>query len=153
MRRASLSAHRASEVGDTRDVWSGDTGNLTVDDLTLLADLRLADQRGELSLAYQPQLSTKTGRIESVEALLRWNSPRHGSVSPGRFIVLAERTGLIEQLTWWVVAEALDAQRVSAVRRNRLSGFGQSVAQHARLPARGRRDSGRAAFARPARPS
>ena len=45
-----------------------------------------------------------------MEALLRWNSPRLGSVSPGRFIVLAERTGLIEQLTWWVVAEALDAQ-------------------------------------------
>jgi diguanylate cyclase len=72
--------------------------------------LRHADQRHELSLAYQPQLSTKTGRIEGVEALLRWNSPRLGSVSPGRFIVLAERTGLIEQLTWWVVAEALDAQ-------------------------------------------
>ena len=110
VRRASLSAHRAAEVGETRDVWSGDTGNLTADDLALLADLRLADQRDELSLAYQPQLSTKTGRIEAVEALLRWNSPRHGSISPGRFIVLAERTGLIEQLTWWVVAEALDAQ-------------------------------------------
>ena len=110
VRRASLSAHRASEEGDTRAIWSGDTGNLTADDLTLLAELRLADQRGELSLAYQPQLSTKTGRIEAVEALLRWDSPRHGSISPGRFIVLAERTGLIEQLTWWVVAEALDAQ-------------------------------------------
>ena len=110
VRRASLSAHRAAEVGDTRAVWSGDTGNLTADDLALLADLRLADQRGELSLAYQPQLSTQTGRIEGVEALLRWHSPRLGSVSPGRFIVLAERTGLIEQLTWWVVAEALDAQ-------------------------------------------
>jgi EAL domain-containing protein (putative c-di-GMP-specific phosphodiesterase class I)/GGDEF domain-containing protein len=110
VRRASLSAHRAAEVGETRAVWSGDTGNLTADDLALLADLRLADQRGELSLAYQPQVNAKTRKIEGVEALLRWHSPRLGSVSPGRFIVLAERTGLIEQLTWWVVAEALDAQ-------------------------------------------
>ena len=110
VRRASLTAHRAAEVGETRAVWSGDTGNLTADDLALLADLRLANERDELSLAYQPQLNAKTGKIEGVEALLRWNSPRLGSVSPGRFIVLAERTGLIEQLTWWVVAEALNAQ-------------------------------------------
>jgi EAL domain-containing protein (putative c-di-GMP-specific phosphodiesterase class I)/GGDEF domain-containing protein len=110
VRRASLSAHRAGEVGDSRALWSGDSGNLTADDLALLADLRLAGERSELSLAYQPQLSPASGLIEGVEALLRWNSPRLGSVPPGRFIVLAERTGLIEQLTWWVVAEALDSQ-------------------------------------------
>ena len=110
VRRASLSAHQASEVGDSRAAWSGDSGSLTADDLALLADLRLASERSELSLAFQPQLSPESGLIEGVEALLRWNNPRLGMVPPGRFIVLAERTGLIEQLTWWVLAQALDAQ-------------------------------------------
>jgi EAL domain-containing protein (putative c-di-GMP-specific phosphodiesterase class I) len=46
----------------------------------------------------------------SVEALLRWDSPVYGSVPPGRFIILAERTGLVDQLTEWVMTRALDAQ-------------------------------------------
>jgi EAL domain-containing protein (putative c-di-GMP-specific phosphodiesterase class I) len=61
-------------------------------------------------LAYQPQISVLSGGTVSVEALLRWHSPVHGNVPPGRFIVLAERTGLIDRLTQWVLAEALDAQ-------------------------------------------
>jgi EAL domain-containing protein (putative c-di-GMP-specific phosphodiesterase class I) len=65
---------------------------------------------GELWLAYQPQVDVKSGRIVSVEALLRWNSPVHGNVPPGRFIILAERTGLVDLLTEWVMARALDAQ-------------------------------------------
>jgi len=110
VRRASLSARRAAGSGIIDAVWDGDHDTLTSEDLTLLADLRLADQRHELHLAYQPQISAATGRAVSVEALLRWESPAHGNVPPGRFIVLAERTGLVDRLTHWVVGEALDAQ-------------------------------------------
>jgi EAL domain-containing protein (putative c-di-GMP-specific phosphodiesterase class I) len=110
VRRASLSARRAAASGSVSAVWDGDHGTLTGEDLGLLADLRLAAGRGELHLEYQPQMSVVTGRTVSVEALLRWQSPVHGNVPPGRFIVLAERTGLIDRLTQWVVGEALDAQ-------------------------------------------
>ena len=110
VRRASLSAHHAASRGIPVLSWDGNQGALTPEDLALLGDLRLAAERGELVLNYQPQVVQAGGRTRSVEALLRWTSPVHGVVSPGRFIPLAERTGLIDRLTWWVVAEALDAQ-------------------------------------------
>ncbi len=110
VRRASLGARRAAASGNVYAVWDGDHGTLTGEDLALLADLRLAAERGELRLVYQPQVSAVTGRTVSVEALLRWDSPVHGTVPPGRFIVLAERTGLVDRIPRWVMAEALDAQ-------------------------------------------
>ncbi|MGH9297691.1 MAG: EAL domain-containing protein [Acidimicrobiales bacterium] len=110
VRRASLSARRAAARGRDDVVWDGDHGTLRADDLALLADLRFSADRHELHLVYQPKVEAATGRAVSVEALLRWDSPVHGSVPPGRFIVLAERTGLVDRLTKWVVAEALDAQ-------------------------------------------
>jgi EAL domain-containing protein (putative c-di-GMP-specific phosphodiesterase class I) len=110
MRRASLSARHAASRGQVCALWEGGGGALTPADLELLADLRRAADRGELWIAYQPQLDVRTSALRSVEALLRWDSPKHGSVSPGRFILLAERTGLVDRLTDWVIGEALDAQ-------------------------------------------
>jgi diguanylate cyclase len=110
VRRASQCASRAVGIGRMHLLWDGDFGVMTADDLSLLADLRLAPERSELFLAYQPQIATATSRITSVEALVRWSSPTHGPVTPGRFIPLAERTGLIDRLTVWILDEALDAQ-------------------------------------------
>lgn len=110
VRRASLTAHRAVSEGRDVALWDGDRGAMTAQDLAILADLRTASARGELSLAFQPQVDPDSGRTVSVEALLRWSSPRHGVVPPGRFIPLAERTGLVDRLTEWVLCEALDAQ-------------------------------------------
>jgi len=110
VRRASLTASRAAETGQAHLMWGGEFGRMTAADLALLADLRLAGERGELLLAYQPQVAPISNRIASVEALARWNSPRLGLVSPGQFFPLAERTGLIHRLTEWIIDEALDAQ-------------------------------------------
>ncbi len=96
--------------GLLEEVWDGKYGTLTAGDLALLADLRLAAERHELWLAYQPQLTAHPLELVGVEALLRWDSPSHGAVRPDRFIPLAERTGLIEKITQWAFAEALDAQ-------------------------------------------
>ncbi len=60
----------------------------------------------EFSLHFQPQLNTRTGQVSSLEALLRWNSPEFGPISPLRFIAIAEETGLIQPLGDWVVWEA-----------------------------------------------
>jgi EAL domain-containing protein (putative c-di-GMP-specific phosphodiesterase class I)/GGDEF domain-containing protein len=110
VRRASLSGTRAAERGVSVVIWDESNGTLTAEDLAMLADLRQASDRGELWVAYQPQVASATGKTASVEALMRWSSPTRGSVAPGRFIPLAERTGLIHRLTEWVVVEALDAQ-------------------------------------------
>jgi EAL domain-containing protein (putative c-di-GMP-specific phosphodiesterase class I)/GGDEF domain-containing protein len=110
IRRASLSAARAAERGVAIVLWDESNGALTGEDLAMLADLRRAPERGELWVAYQPQVAPESGKTVSVEALIRWASPARGTVSPGAFIPLAERTGLMHRLTEWVVGEALDAQ-------------------------------------------
>jgi len=74
--------------------------------LALANELRLALERGELSVAYQPIVSAKDGRIVAFEALARWHSPTRGTVSPTVFIPLAERAGLVDNLGRFVRLEA-----------------------------------------------
>ena len=69
-------------------------------------ELRTAVARGEMSLVYQPQLAVATGTIVGFEALLRWNRPAHGFVSPALFIPVAEETGTILQIGDWVLRTA-----------------------------------------------
>jgi diguanylate cyclase (GGDEF)-like protein len=73
---------------------------------TLEHSLREAIALGQISVAYQEQVSVGTGRVTGVEALLRWNHPEHGVVGPDEFIPVAERCGLINQLGSWVLREA-----------------------------------------------
>ena len=74
--------------------------------LALQNDLRHAIERHELQLYYQPKIHAKSGQITGVEALLRWQHPVRGFVSPGLFIPIAERFGLIGSIGNWVIDEA-----------------------------------------------
>ena len=94
--------------------------------LALLRDLREAIEQDDLALAYQPKLRLSSDQIEVAEALVRWNHPVRGAVSPDEFIGLAEQTGLIEDLTRWVVRRALADQA-------RLRDLGLEVEIHINL--------------------
>ncbi|HQQ72025.1 MAG TPA: EAL domain-containing protein, partial [Alicycliphilus sp.] len=74
--------------------------------LEIEARLRRAMAQGHLLLLYQPQVSVATGRIVGAEALLRWNDPEEGLISPARFIPVAETSGVIGPLGRWVMHEA-----------------------------------------------
>lgn len=75
--------------------------------ITLIRDLRHAASKGEFLLHYQPKLDIRQGHVRQAEALLRWQHPQFGMVSPGEFIPLAERTGSIQTLTNWVIGEGM----------------------------------------------
>jgi diguanylate cyclase len=75
--------------------------------LTMLAQLRNALDRDMIEVYYQPKAETETGRICGVEALARWHHPERGMIGPLEFIPLAERSGLIDQLTYQVLAQSL----------------------------------------------
>lgn len=78
----------------------------TYDQMVLTNSLRHALESGELFVHYQPQIALPSGRVVGFEALLRWNSRKHGMISPVRFIPLAEQRGLITPIGHWVIGEA-----------------------------------------------
>ena len=106
LQNADLALYDAKNAG--KNTWRAYADVLqaaTRERLLLSNSLRHAVERAEMSLVYQPVV-TPAGRITGFEALLRWNSPEHGAVSPAKFIPLAEQGYLMKGLGKWVLQEA-----------------------------------------------
>ncbi len=107
LRRASIARQDAAQLPGRLQVYVDGRDLAHLRQISLIRDLRQAARNGELSLHYQPKLDIRNGRVTQAEALLRWQHPQFGSVSPAEFILLAERTGSIQILTNWVIEDAL----------------------------------------------
>ena len=108
LQRADVAMYVAKASAATSALYDEDQDRNTTDRLLLLADLKEGLARGELSLVYQPCFDLQTdGRCRAVEALVRWHSPTRGLVSPAEFVPLCERSGLVRELTSFVLGEAL----------------------------------------------
>ncbi|MCB2182152.1 MAG: EAL domain-containing protein [Desulfobulbaceae bacterium] len=114
MQRADVAMYVAKQDNQQVTVYSTELDKHTPQKLTLVGELRQAIENEELRLHYQPKIDLRSDSIKSVEALVRWQHPQHGFMPPDEFIPLAERTGLIKQLSTWVIKHA----------------FGQAVAWH-----------------------
>jgi diguanylate cyclase (GGDEF)-like protein len=106
-------AHSALELAKQNDtgfeVHEPSSAPSSISRLALLTELRQGLANRDLQLHYQPILNLVTGRVDKVEALLRWNEDSGAARLPMEFLELAEQSGLIRPLTRWILTEAVDA--------------------------------------------
>ena len=108
LRDADISMYRAKSKGRARAVvWTQGFGDAAVHRLGVEGELRVALERDELVVHYQPQVELSTGRITAVEALVRWQHPHRGLLAPAEFLQVAEDTGLVVELGRQVLTAAV----------------------------------------------
>jgi diguanylate cyclase len=111
LRKADVAMYQAKRTNSAAATYSVEHDYRSAERLMLASDLRQAIADGGLELHYQLKAALGTGSHVGVEALVRWRHAERGSVPPDAFIPVAEETGLIQPLTHWVLATALDQLR------------------------------------------
>jgi len=106
VQKASVALKMAQTSNNGYAIYESSYDNHSPQRLTLMSELRHAIDRDGLELFYQAKVSIQTGVLYGAEALIRWNHPTHGSISPDEFIPMAERTRMIKELSLWVLKRA-----------------------------------------------
>jgi diguanylate cyclase (GGDEF)-like protein/PAS domain S-box-containing protein len=153
LRNADLAMYKAKRAArGTYRFFTASMNERAVATMEMSADLRHATERREFLLHYQPKVDLRSGLIAGVEALLRWNHPRRGLVSPAEFIPALENSGLILPVGEWVLQEACAQIRrwqsgglavvpvavnlsVKQFRRPNLDGIVRRILEEAAVPA------------------
>jgi diguanylate cyclase (GGDEF)-like protein len=109
LKNADIAMYRAKNGGKSQySVYNKDMNSQSKNDLRLDTELHKALANKELFLLYQPQIALDSEKIMGVEALIRWNNPKSGLISPALFIPLAENNGLIMPIGEWVIDQACE---------------------------------------------
>jgi len=112
MKHADVAMYYAKEKGRNNfQFFSAEMNQRAQERLSIENYLRLALRRGELHLHYQPRIRVRDGAVVAVEALIRWMHPRRGLLAPGKFIDVAEDSGLIVPMGEWVLERACQQVR------------------------------------------
>ena len=131
IKNADTAMYEAKRAGKNRVMpFRKEAGLRIVRHLSLETGLHRALQRNELSLAFQPIMDLATGSVAGAEALLRWNNPELGEVTPSEFIPIAEETDIIQEIGAWVLNES--CRTLSGLRRTLARPFFMSVNLSAR---------------------
>ncbi|KUL25293.1 putative bifunctional diguanylate cyclase/phosphodiesterase [Actinoplanes awajinensis] len=144
LRRAETAMYAAKDTGEPFRHWSPALDERAGEQARLGAEIRTALDAGQFRVVYQPIVAVPEGRVIAVEALVRWEHPERGPISPAYFIPVAERNGLVVELGAWVLRTACEQMvrwrrewgsaapdRVSvnvSARQLARSGFPQTVA-------------------------
>jgi diguanylate cyclase (GGDEF)-like protein len=108
LRNADLAMYAAKDSGrHTYRMYSPELEQSTVKRLTLEGELRKAVGNKEFGVFYQPKVSCEDGRVVGAEALVRWQHPTHGLLGPAAFLTVAEEVGLIAEIGWQVMEQAM----------------------------------------------
>lgn len=107
MKKADIAMYTAKRTDQGYSIYSPELDNHSIEQLSLIGELRDALENDKLMLYYQPQVDMKTKKVTGVEALLRWIHPVYGFIPPDRFIPIAEQNGLMKKLTMWVLDKSL----------------------------------------------
>ncbi|MCK4703943.1 MAG: diguanylate cyclase, partial [Gammaproteobacteria bacterium] len=116
LQRADIAMYNAKQNRTGYSTYEPSKDHHTISRLALMGELRQAMENDTLSVYYQPKISLMTGEICGAEALLRWEHEERGFIPPDEFIPLAEQTGLIQPLTYWIMEKA--AQQCSLWKNN-----------------------------------
>jgi diguanylate cyclase (GGDEF)-like protein len=106
LRRAEAAMHAAKQTGEPVRRWSATLDDRAGERARLGAELRAGLADGQFRVVYQPIVEVPTGRVAAVEALVRWEHPERGLVSPAVFVPVAEQNGLIVELGEWILRTA-----------------------------------------------
>jgi len=110
IRHARVAIDGANSLNDYTGVYSQEVNPYSARRLVLMGELKKAIEADDLALHYQPIICCQTGEMLGAEALLRWTHPTLGFVPPDEFVLVAEKTGIIRSLTYWVLDNALAAK-------------------------------------------